>query len=262
MAKRSHRGTANFSFLWSLIGGFSVVTAALLVILAIVNSNNSEATAEKVPATQNTESRNASAEKPAKLEEVPEAQVAETAEKSATEALESEKPSEPRLVESAVEVATNGLQSGNESVTQAIEPELPRFIDQGDYIEDTVTGLLWQKDSKASGKLNFYEAEEYAEDLELGGLSDWRVPTRKEITELFDLDEMPFDDITPPTGIRDGVHFWTSELDTRLDDYAYIYAWYGDRRGTNNCYASKNFSPVKCVHDPVEKDEDRKDEDR
>src|SRR5262245_11873179 len=57
----------------------------------------------------------------------------------------------------------------------------PRFIDRGEYVEDTETGLLWQKDGSASGRKNYYEAAEYAKNLKLGGLTGWRVPTAKEL---------------------------------------------------------------------------------
>ena len=35
-----------------------------------------------------------------------------------------------------------------------------------------------------------------------------------------------------------------------MDDYAYVYQWYADG-GANNCYASRNFAYVRCVHDPI-----------
>jgi hypothetical protein len=53
----------------------------------------------------------------------------------------------------------------------------PRFVDRGEYVEDTRTGLWWQKDGALSGKLNYYDAIKYAASLKLGGQSGWRVPT-------------------------------------------------------------------------------------
>jgi hypothetical protein len=132
-----------------------------------------------------------------------------------------------------------------------------RFRDHGDYVEDVRTGLLWQKDGDASGKLNFYQAKDYAEELELGGLSGWRVPTRKELEAIFPAVAPPFVDTKYTAaaccqGPYEWNSYWTSELDPRLPDYAYVYQWYA-AGGANNCYASRNDEYVRCVHDPVTK---------
>lgn len=132
-----------------------------------------------------------------------------------------------------------------------------RFRDRGEYVEDTRTGLLWQKDGTASGKLDYYQAAKYAAGLRLGGLDGWRVPTRDELAGIFPATERPFVN-TPYTeapccqGPFEWNSYWTSELDNRLPDYAYVYHWYA-KGGANNCYASKNFVYVRCVRDPVRK---------
>ncbi len=130
-----------------------------------------------------------------------------------------------------------------------------RFRDAGDYIEDRWTGLLWQKDGTASAKLNFYEAKDYAATLELGGLKDWRVPRIDELATIYPATYEPFTHTkyTPNqccSGPDEFASYWTSQLDTRLPDYAFVYQWYA-RGGANNCYASKNYAYVRCVHDPV-----------
>jgi hypothetical protein len=130
----------------------------------------------------------------------------------------------------------------------------PRFIDRGDYVEDTTTGLLWQKDGTASGKVNFAGAAAYAKSLTLGDLRRWRVPTRKELEGIFPATDKPFTNTkyNKEMCCKEGEFnsYWTSELDTRLDDYAYVYQWYA-KGGANNCFASKNFVYVRCVHDPA-----------
>ena len=59
----------------------------------------------------------------------------------------------------------------------------PSYIDNGDgTITDTITGLMWEKDM---GKKMTYEAAfSKAEQSNLGGHSDWRVPTIKELYSL------------------------------------------------------------------------------
>jgi hypothetical protein len=122
-------------------------------------------------------------------------------------------------------------------------------------VEDTKTGLLWQKDGAESGKRNFYDAAKYAAGLKLGGLTEWRVPTSKELAEIFPAVKAPFtntkyNETMCCGGPGEYDSYWTSELDVRLDDYAYVYQWYA-KGGANNGFASKNFVYVRCVHDPV-----------
>lgn len=60
---------------------------------------------------------------------------------------------------------------------------LPSYTDNGDgTITDNVTGLMWQKDM--GEKIAFSEAITQSQSLTLGGYSDWRVPTIKELYSL------------------------------------------------------------------------------
>lgn len=61
----------------------------------------------------------------------------------------------------------------------------PSYLDNRDgTITDEVTGLMWQKDM--GEKMILQEAFEKAENLNLGGYDDWRVPTIKELYSLID----------------------------------------------------------------------------
>lgn len=132
-----------------------------------------------------------------------------------------------------------------------VEKRYGNFIDKGMYIKDIRTGLLWQKNGTSSGKKNFYEAKKYAKELKLDGLGGWRVPTADELASVFPATQVPFEN-TPyrPDQCCEGEgewnSYWTSQRDFRLDDYAFVYHWYG-KGGRNNCYASKNYSYVRCV---------------
>lgn len=52
-----------------------------------------------------------------------------------------------------------------------------------DVVVDHATGLIWQQGDSVVG-LNWEEALAYAEGLELGGYSDWRLPNAKELQGL------------------------------------------------------------------------------
>ena len=59
----------------------------------------------------------------------------------------------------------------------------PYYIDNGDgTVTDTVTGLMWQKNMGT--KISYADAVTKADTMTLGGHSDWRIPTIKELYSL------------------------------------------------------------------------------
>jgi len=63
------------------------------------------------------------------------------------------------------------------------EGNQPSYTDNGDgTVTDNVTGLMWQKDM--GRKLSYADARGKADTMALGGYSDWRVPTIKELYSL------------------------------------------------------------------------------
>lgn len=70
-----------------------------------------------------------------------------------------------------------------------IRPESPPaewFVDNGDgTVRDVQSGLLWQK-GYAPEQIAWWEAYVYCEALELGGRTDWRLPSRAELLTLVD----------------------------------------------------------------------------
>ncbi|MGQ1947483.1 Lcl C-terminal domain-containing protein [Geofilum sp. OHC36d9] len=58
------------------------------------------------------------------------------------------------------------------------------FRDNNDgTVSDLNTGLMWQKTPDFE-RHNYYDAFDYVEDLEIGGYTDWRLPTIKELYSL------------------------------------------------------------------------------
>jgi hypothetical protein len=73
----------------------------------------------------------------------------------------------------------------------------PSYTDNGDgTVTDNVTGLMWQQSPDSDGdgdgnigaadKLSYDEAVNRADTLSLGGYTDWRLPTIKELYSLID----------------------------------------------------------------------------
>lgn len=60
------------------------------------------------------------------------------------------------------------------------------YQDNGDgTVTDNVTGLTWQQ-AHNSRRLGWYKAKQQCETLQLGGYSDWRLPTIKELFSIAD----------------------------------------------------------------------------
>lgn len=58
------------------------------------------------------------------------------------------------------------------------------YRDNGDgTVTDLNTGLIWEQ-TPSAGPVTWGEAGEYCENLELGGYSDWRLPTLKELFSI------------------------------------------------------------------------------
>ena len=65
------------------------------------------------------------------------------------------------------------------------------FRDNADgTITDRATGLTWQKADSGKG-MNWHDALAYAEGLTLGGHSDWRLPSAKELQSIVDYTRSP-----------------------------------------------------------------------
>ena len=89
----------------------------------------------------------------------------------------------------------------------------PSYTDNGDgTITDNVTGLIWQQGLPES-KYSFDEAFEYAENSNLAGYADWRIPTIKELYSL-----ILFSGSTGNQGIGGVPYINTNYFDFRYGD--------------------------------------------
>ena len=113
--------------------------------------------------------------------------------------------------------------SGEENVYGAND-----FVDNGDgTVTDMATGLMWQQVDDGQTR-NWEEALAYAEDLELAGYDDWRLPNAKELQSIvmYGTTEIPAIDESFFTLTDPDSYFWTS---TTHGDFKYqgIYIAFG-----------------------------------
>ena len=108
-------------------------------------------------------------------------------------------------------------------------------------IEDDATGLTWHLydsghyEAGDGGSLTLSEAYEYCRDQSVGGYTDWRLPTAKELQPLVDYTKVPDVQGSPAlikpfviSQIRneqakvDYPYFWTSTTNPQTGEAAYI----------------------------------------
>ena len=120
----------------------------------------------------------------------------------------------------------------------------PSYTDNGDgTVTDNVTGLMWQQspdtdgdgDIDADDKLTYDEAVAGAGTLTLGGYSDWRLPTIKELYSLIN-----FSGVDPSGYMDDDTSGLIPFIDTVYFDFAYGDNDVGERV-IDSQYASSNL---------------------
>jgi len=97
--------------------------------------------------------------------------------------------------------------------------------DNGDgTLTDSATGLMWtQKDSYADLNkcLTYAESRKYVEDLKTGGHEDWRIPTIKELSSIYNdthenvmaWDHDPEYPLALDSKFADGAAYWYWSID-------------------------------------------------
>ncbi len=82
------------------------------------------------------------------------------------------------------------------------------YVDNGDTVTDTVTGLEWQK-ATALGTYTWQAALAYCEGLTLAEKSDWRLPDRNELRSLVDYSRYS-PAIDPVFAATTQLYYWSS----------------------------------------------------
>ncbi|MCP4704264.1 MAG: DUF1566 domain-containing protein, partial [candidate division Zixibacteria bacterium] len=120
------------------------------------------------------------------------------------------------------------------------------FVDNGNgTIMDSATGLMWQQSDSIKG-MNWKDALKYAENLELGGHDDWRLPNAKELQSIVDYSRSPDTTGSPAVdpvfktssilneaGKKDYPYYWssTTHLDGPTPEKNAVYIAFGTAMG-------------------------------
>jgi len=88
-------------------------------------------------------------------------------------------------------------------------------------ISDSATGLMWSQDDSGKG-MTWKEALKYAEDSELAGYSDWRLPNVKELQSIVDYTRSPSTSDSP--AINDMFNSTSIINEVNEKDYPYIWS--------------------------------------
>jgi hypothetical protein len=115
-----------------------------------------------------------------------------------------------------------------EAKLQVLEiPTGPRFQVDGDVVLDRTTGLEWSRENVPGGRMNWAAAKEACATLTVGGHSDWRLPTIRELLTLVDY-ERHEPAIDTDAFKCESSYYWTS---TPAHSSPGVYAWVVDFGG-------------------------------
>jgi len=102
---------------------------------------------------------------------------------------------------------------------------------------DPATGLEWQRE--CPGRMNWYDAQFYAQSLTINGMADWRLPEARELETLLDRTLLLDQNLYRPAmraqiPFRDSLSYWSNTTfgtDKRnawivMFDGAYVLSYY------------------------------------
>lgn len=133
-----------------------------------------------------------------------------------------------------------------------------------DVVVDTRTGLMWARNGNIAGKaMKWDDAIEWARKLNIGGYSDWRLPTSRELNEFSKRSIVKYSETS--SSVRSSKWFnesrflnvqnnyWASDVANNIDTYAYavciddvFYTYYGGKQSWEWKGTLLNVWPVRA----------------
>lgn len=120
---------------------------------------------------------------------------------------------------------------------------VPSYSPESSGLKDSVTGLVWQIEPEKKDKTQA-EAVTYCEELQLGGKTDWRLPTRLEFVSLLDLGMGSGYALPPQIPLDATGTYWTASATAREVDQFYIM---NDQLGTWTLAVASTTFGARCV---------------
>ena len=117
------------------------------------------------------------------------------------------------------------------------------YADNGDgTVTDTSTGLMWQ--ARTSNVMTWEQALAYCEKLNLGGYTDWRLPSKKALRSLVDFSQ--YDPSINTTYFTDTASsfYWSSTTDASILAVAWCVYFYS---GEDGYYNKSDFGFIRAV---------------
>lgn len=95
------------------------------------------------------------------------------------------------------------------------------FVDQGEVVFDSSTGLSWQKSDSQEG-LVWEDALAYCQQLEVAGYDDWRLPDIKELQSIVDYSRSP--DKSDSAALDSVFEISSIQNEARQQDYPFFWS--------------------------------------
>ncbi|WP_437819224.1 DUF1566 domain-containing protein [Sorangium sp. So ce1078] len=132
-------------------------------------------------------------------------------------------------------------------------PNPASYTEVGDgVVRDNVTCLEWQQSPPAEA-YTWDQAISYCDNLTLGGFSDWRLPTRIEMTSIVDFTQSPAIDKAAFPGARGGFHKTSSDWILTIRQAGagagrdYAWAFNMSDGIVSNAYSKATAASLRCV---------------
>lgn len=110
---------------------------------------------------------------------------------------------------------------------------------------DTRTGLMWARNGNVAGKdMNWIDAMSWAKNLNYGGYSDWRLPTKEEL-ESFSMRGRNYFNANGFNDVQSSWYWSSSTHAYGTDDARVVYLWDGSVSSYNKSYSNYYVWPVR-----------------
>lgn len=125
-----------------------------------------------------------------------------------------------------------------------IPPNLPPFSFDV-TVSDISTGLVWQRDDigDSNNSVDWDDAVDYCQDLELGGITDWRLPDIKELQSIVNFSETS-PAINDSFRNTDSSNYWSASTVAEDSSSAWVVFF---RDGFMNIVTKSQSNFVRCV---------------